>query len=194
MIFAAKRIESGQMPSTRGHFLLASPSLHDPNFERRVVFMIKHDDEGAIGVIINHPITPEVTVADALGESFESAASVRAPLHRGGPCEGPMMILSTRSGLKSEEILPGIYFTAASEDIEAVMSENFEPSRYIVGYAGWAADQLENELAEGSWEILPATKEDVFGHPEGQWDRLFSRATLLKHVRPQDIPKDPELN
>ncbi len=182
------------MPSTRGHFLLASTSLRDPNFEKRVVFIVKHDTEGAIGLIINHPIVPIVTVADALGDTFESAASVRAPLHRGGPCEGPMMILSGHRGPKSDEILPGVYFTAASEDIETVMSENFEPSRYIVGYAGWAADQLEGELAEGSWEILPASKDDVFAQPEGQWEKLMGRATLLKYMRAEDIPKDPELN
>lgn len=182
------------MPSTRGHFLIASHSLRDPNFEKRVVFMVKHDHEGAIGVIINYPIVPEVTVADALGENFESAAAIFAPLHRGGPCEGPMMILSSRHGPRSDEILPGVFFTAASEDIETVMSEAHEPSRYIIGYAGWAVDQLEGELAEGSWEILPATKDDVFDETDGQWDRLMSRAVLLKHVRPEDIPKNPELN
>ena len=95
------------MNSLRGLMLLATPSLRDPNFERRVVLMVRHDDDGAIGLVINHPLVPEVTVADALGENYESAASIRAPLHRGGPCEGPMMILSTKSGSRSDEVLPG---------------------------------------------------------------------------------------
>jgi putative transcriptional regulator len=182
------------MPSTRGHFLLASSSLRDPNFEQGVVLMVKHDDDGAIGVIINHPIAPEVTVADALGDNFESAADIRSPLHKGGPCEGPMMILTSKPGPKSDEVIPGIFFTAASEDIEAVMSDAHEPSRYIIGYAGWSSDQLEGELSEGSWEILPATKEDVFGTTHDLWQRLMGRATLLKYMRPEDIPEDPEMN
>jgi putative transcriptional regulator len=156
--------------------------------------MVKHDEDGAIGVIINHPIVPEVTVADALGDNFESAAAIRAPLHRGGPCEGPMMIITSKPGPKSDEVVPGIYFTAASEDIEAVMNNAHEPSRYIVGYAGWASDQLEGELSEGSWEILPATRDDIFGQTHDLWQRLMSRATLLKYMRPEDIPKDPEMN
>lgn len=156
--------------------------------------MVKHDDDGAIGVVINHPIVPEITVADALGDHFESAADVRAPLHKGGPCEGPMMIVTSKPGSKSEEILPGIFFTAASEDIEAVMSEGHEPCRYIIGYAGWASDQLEGELSEGSWEIIPATRDDLFGQTHNLWQRLMSKATLLKHVRPEDIPENPEMN
>ena len=112
MNFSPKRIESRQMKSLRGHFLLASLSLRDPNFERRVVLMVKHDDDGAIGLVINQPL--DVTVADVLGENYESAASIRSPLHRGGPCEGPMMILSTRSGPKSRCSMSGSPASAVS--------------------------------------------------------------------------------
>ncbi len=104
------------------------------------------------------------------------------------------MILSSHPGHKSDEVLPGLFFTAAPEDIEAIMADAVEPARYVVGYAGWSADQLEGELAEGAWLILPATREDLFSAPSGLWDRLFSRANLMKYMRAEDIPKNPELN
>lgn len=182
------------MISLRGKCLLANPSLRDPNFAQSVVLMVRHDDDGAVGVILNKPHESGVTVADALGESVEAAESIRSLLHHGGPCQGPMMVVTSLHCPQSDEVMPGIYFTSAREDIESIMSKAHEPTRYIIGYAGWAAEQLEGELAEGSWEIVSASADEVFSEPAGLWQRLMDRATLLKYMRPEDIPKNPELN
>lgn len=179
------------MQSLRGQFLLASPSLRDPNFMRSVILIIRHDDEGAVGVIINSLL--DATVAEVLGDDVESV--VDEPLRRGGPCEGPMMVLHDLAELDaSDEVTTGIYYTHARADIERVMSETDTQAVYVIGYAGWQADQLEREMSEGSWLTMPASNGDVFGGTNDLWQRLSSRASLLKFLPPEKIPDDPGLN
>lgn len=179
------------MTSLRGHFLIASHALLDTYFEQSVILMIRHDDEGAVGVVINKPLT--ATVADALGE--EIAVAVDEPLRRGGPCEGPMMVIHDRADLDaSDEVTRGIYYTHARADIEHVMGETAARALYLVGYAGWGAEQLEREMEEGSWRTIPAAEADIFGPTTDLWSRLSSRAGLLKFLPPDKIPDDPRLN
>lgn len=179
------------MQSLRGQFLLASPSLRDPNFLRSVILIIRHDDEGAIGLIINAPL--EATVADALGD--ELGSEVQEPLRRGGPCDGPMMVLHDVGQLDAgDEVLPGIYYTHTRSDIEQVMATPTPQALYVIGYAGWQADQLEREMAEGSWVLLQATPGEIFSPANDLWQRLSTRAGLLKFLPPEQIPEDPNLN
>jgi putative transcriptional regulator len=181
------------MPSLKGHFLLASASLRDPNFIRCVVLLVRHDEQGALGLVINNELP--VTVADALSESMEIAEAVEAPLFKGGPCSGPLMALSGRAADSSEEVLPGVSFSMDKHDIEQWMSDQVTPIRFVLGYAGWGSEQLEQELAEGSWSVLPATPQDVFSDVgEDLWTKLMSRANLLKFVQPDSIPDDESQN
>ena len=180
-------------PSLQGQFLLAASSLDDSNFEQAVVLMVRHDGDGAMGVIVNRPL--DVTVADALGETVESAIAIDQPLHQGGPCTGPMMVLHGDATIGGDLVLPGVRLTTARDDIEAVMARGVAtPSRYLVGYAGWASDQLEREFAEGSWLVTPATIAETFGATADLWQKLASRATLAKFIRPGDLPRDANLN
>jgi putative transcriptional regulator len=181
------------VPSLKGHFLLASPSLRDPNFVRCVVLLVRHDEQGAMGLVINNALP--VSVAEALGQAIEIAGDVDETLYKGGPCNGPVMALSGYTYESSEEVLPGVSFSIDDEDVKRLMTEQASPVRYIVGYAGWGSEQLEQELAEGAWSVLPATPQDVFGpSDEDLWGKLMSRATLLKFVKPEDIPEDPSQN
>ena len=152
--------------------------------------MTKHDEDGAIGVIINHPL--EATVAEVIGDDVETA--VDEPLRRGGPCDGPMIVLHERPDLEaSDEVLPGIFHTHARSDIERIMADDSR-AVYVIGYAGWEATQLEREMSEGSWQTLPASPTDVFGATDDLWQRLTSRAGLLKFLPADRIPEDPGLN
>lgn len=177
----------------RGQLLLAAPSLDDPNFHQSVVLLIAENDDGLLGVILNSPL--EVTVADALGENVESAAEIAQPLYRGGPCRGPMMVLHGDDLIDGQTVVPGVRYTDDREAIERVMSTN-DPARskYFIGYAGWGAEQLEREIAEGSWLLTPATQADAFADAEDLWQRLSVRATLGRFVKPGDIPPNPNLN
>lgn len=189
------------MRSLRGHFLIASQALLDPNFRRSVILMVKHDDEGAMGLIVNAPL--EVTVAEALGDSIIEAASVDLPLHRGGPCQGPMMVLHAQppeavtdepSDDAADEVIPGVQITDSREDIQAIMTKPTKPARYIIGYAGWGTEQLESEIEEGSWLTVEATVQDIFTEPSEQWEKLTAKAGLTKFIPPDQIPEDPGLN
>lgn len=177
----------------RGHLLLAAPSLEDPNFHQSVVLLFAHNEAGATGVILNAPL--EVTVGQALGDAIESAGTVQEPLYRGGPCGTPVLVLHGNESIPGETILPGVRLSADREAIEQLMSEgNTAGARFFLGFSGWGSEQLENELAEGSWLTLPATAAEAFGETDDLWQRLSVRATLGRFVKPGDIPQDPNLN
>ncbi len=178
------------MASLAGHFLIAAQALRDPNFLRSVVLLVRHDESGALGLIVNAPT--DLTVADALGDSLEAAQDHKDPIYRGGPCEGPVMLLHGRAD--GQEVLPGVHFTANREEIEQTLTMSGGAIRCFLGFAGWTHDQLETELAEGSWVVIPANVQDVFGSTTNLWSRLMSRSNLLKFVNPENIPDEPDLN
>jgi putative transcriptional regulator len=178
--------------SLRGQFLLAAESLVDPNFARSVVLIVKHDDDGALGLIVNRPT--DYTVEQAC-DDVEAAEGVDELIHSGGPCPGPMMALHERIELdESEPVLEGVHFTSSRPVLEQLMGEAVGPRRFFAGYAGWGAQQLESELAEESWLTIPATPADVFSDDPQLWNRLSARVNLLKFVRPEHIPDDPQVN
>src|SRR3982751_5237695 len=101
------------MKSLKGHLLISSPRLMDPNFVRTVVLMVQHGEEGALGLILNRPL--QATVRDVCEKVLETPCEIEAPLHQGGPCEGPLMVLHTDAdgGIGGEvEVMPGVHFTA----------------------------------------------------------------------------------
>jgi putative transcriptional regulator len=180
------------MPSLRGHFLLASPSMRDANFVESAIFMIRHGPDGALGLIVNKPL--EITVEEACTDQLPAAEGATQPLLRGGPCDGPLMAITGLSLEGTLTVMPGVHFAVETGPIETLLRENLSPSLFFAGYAGWAADQLETELAEGSWEVLPANIDDIFHADDSTWSRLMTRAKLLKHIRADQIPHAPDLN
>jgi putative transcriptional regulator len=106
-----------------------------------------------------------------------------------------MMVLHDLAELDaSDEVTAGIFYTHTRADIERVMADGAVRAVYVIGYAGWQADQLEREMAEGSWLTIQASAGDVFGGTADLWQRLSSRAGLLKFLPPERIPDDPGLN
>jgi putative transcriptional regulator len=178
--------------SLRGHLLISGASLWDPNFRRTVVLIGHHDDEGAVGVVLNRPL--ETTV--------EEAARPLAPLvlpgetlFRGGPVQPEAAVVLAdfedpgRAGVLA---LDSIGFLPEEADPESL--GGLRRARVFAGYAGWGAGQLEAELDENSWHAIPARPEDVFTpRPEGLWavavGRLGPGFRLLA-----TMPLDPQLN
>lgn len=155
--------------SLAGSFLVARPPLHDPNFERTVVLLLAHNDDGAFGLVVNRP-------AQAEGLPF--------PLFVGGPCPAPGLLMihghpewaetdtDPQEGGKPE-LAPGLYIGDASSFETATSTEESGRFRVFRGYAGWGGGQLEGELAAGAWVVVPASGELVFDTPpEELWDRL----------------------
>lgn len=165
------------MTSTAGRLLVAEPMLGDPNFERTVVLMIEHTDEGALGLVLNRPT--DVTAADVLPE-WAGLATEPAVLHVGGPVE-------ERSGwclgrAREPDALEG--FVPVVGDLglvdldqdPATLRSALRSLRLYVGYSGWGGGQLEDELAASAWFVLDAEPDDPF-LPDGAalWRRILAR-------------------
>lgn len=178
--------------SLTGKFLLASNSLLDPNFLRTVVLVVRHDEDGAFGLVVNRPMT--VTVAAALAPLIEEANHIDAPVYFGGPCQGPVFVLHTDVGIGGESPLEGVYVTTDREAIEALLVAGSEPIKFFASYSGWSKGQLESELAENSWLVCDAGIGEIFAVGDNLWSRLHTQINLSKYVRPELIPDDPTVN
>ncbi|MEM8872834.1 MAG: YqgE/AlgH family protein [Planctomycetota bacterium] len=179
------------MPSLAGQFLIAAPSLRDPNFYRSVILIVQHDDEGALGLIVNRPM--ELTVADAVDDDVEAADGLESQLHLGGPCPGLLSVLHDDNAI-GHDVIEGVRFTNDRAEIERLMRSDPARSKYIAGYAGWGPAQLEDEVSEDAWLIADAKADDVFREPPDLWQRLLTRLHLEQYIDPERIPDEPGLN
>lgn len=184
------------MKSMQGHFLVASPHLSDPNFFRSVVLVVQHDDEGAFGLVLNRPT--EKTVGD-LWEMLteEEECECEQLVHHGGPVEGPLTAIHSRSECSENEVAPGVFFSAAQENLNRLVQQSDGVLRVFMGYAGWAAGQLEAELEQGGWLSVKAAKEVVFGDQDEMWKSVVERIghdILATSVRTKHVPSDPANN
>jgi len=180
------------MESTRGKLLIASGRLGDPNFFRSVVLMVQHSEEGALGLILNRPL--EATVKEACQEFLEEPCENEDSLFRGGPCEGPLMVVHREESAKDQDILPGVYFTTERYKIASLLRGPSHDVRFFVGYAGWAAGQLESEMESDSWIVCPADAAHIFQSNETLWAKLMVQQSLGEQIDTDNIPDDPTVN
>lgn len=184
------------MKSLKGHLLVASPALLDPNFHKAVVLMFEHTAKGAAGVVLNRPI--EASITDIAEQVFEQPLEWDKPISLGGPVPGPLMVIHRREALADQEIMPGVFSTIEAEKVREILREKTEPSLVVANYAGWGPGQLEAELAEDSWLTTPARTEHVFGaDPQGLWDEVMRQIRsddLAAFLRVPNVPGDPSMN
>ncbi len=183
------------MKSLAGKLLVAAPQLRDPNFCQTVVFMIQHEPQGALGVVLNRPSEKSVNeVWELIGKE---PCDVDQLVHLGGPVPGPLLALHTLESQSDQEVLSGIYVTGQESAFQALVEHPDASYRFFSGHAGWEGGQLEGELKSGGWLSSQATMEDVFSDYESLWKRVTSRIGLqisAPGLRPEQIPKDPGLN
>jgi putative transcriptional regulator len=183
------------MKSLQGHLLVASPKLADPNFFHAVVLVVQHNDEGALGLVLNRPL--QTTVREMWEEVGDGDCEVDGPLHQGGPCEGPLMVVHGEHDQSEIQVSNGIHFCTSRERIEKLVGDHGEAMKFFVGYAGWTAGQLEAELDQSSWLTLEANAKVVFEGDEHMWTdliRAISRTAVTGLVDPKRIPDDPSVN
>lgn len=163
------------------HFLIAMPALEDPNFSRTVTYICEHNEEGALGIVINRP--SELVLGDLLGHLEIECDSdcARAPVHVGGPVQrerGFVLHPSAGDWEASIEIGGSISVTTSRDILEALASGG-GPERFLValGYAGWGPGQLEQEMAENAWLSGPAEASVIFDTQDDQ--RWRAAAALL---------------
>jgi len=181
--------------SLKGHFLVASPHLLDPNFARTVVLMIHHSEDGAFGVVINRPA--DKTIRQVWERATERPCSVERPINVGGPVSGPLIAVHTDATAAEMQVIPGLYFSAQREHLERLVERNDHQFRLFVGHSGWGKGQLERELDQGAWFTTPATIEDVFDDEAGLWRKIANRIgerLLCSALNLSSLPPDASLN
>ena len=183
------------MKSLQGHFLVASPKLADGNFYKSVVLMIKHDDEGAFGLILNRPT--ESSVREVWKMVAADEIDCPQPIFLGGPVTGPLVALHRLKSAAEMEVLPGLYFAAHKDQLHKIVSQSAKPFRFFSGYAGWAGGQLEGELKAGGWLTAKAKKDLIFHAGDDLWDqvvRTIGENILGAAIKAKHVPENPSLN
>jgi putative transcriptional regulator len=186
--------------SLTGHLLVASPVLGDPNFERSVVLLVDHDEEGALGVVLNRPTTVSVgAVVPAWGDYTTGPPQV----FKGGPVgeDSALALGALAPGHDSDADEPDgfrrLFGTIGLVDLDAEpddLAAELRAVRVFAGYAGWGPGQLEDELAEQAWFVVESLPGDAFSDvPERLWrDVLRRQGGDLALVA--TFPDDPSLN
>ncbi len=182
--------------SLAGKLLVASPLLVDPNFQRSVVLMCLHDENGALGLILNRPVDA-AQVSDHLPEWGDTVAPPGV-LFVGGPVEPASALALARSpGEEPPMSWTPVAHRAGLIDISRGPTEFaavIDMVRIFGGYAGWGASQLADEIAEKAWFIVDSWPSDLFtNRPETLWKDVLTRQggdlALMAHY-----PDDPSLN
>ncbi|HET6951921.1 MAG TPA: YqgE/AlgH family protein [Acidimicrobiales bacterium] len=182
--------------TTAGRLLIAEPMLGDPNFDRTVVLMIEHTDDGALGVVLNRPT--ELEVGAVLGD-WAGLAAAPPVLYMGGPVEqnGVLALGRRRPGGSAVPGWSRVLGDVGTVDLHLEPDElagGLDGIRFFAGYSGWGGGQLERELAEGAWLVVTADSADVFApDPDVMWRSVLRRqggkVSMLAH-----FPAHPSLN
>jgi putative transcriptional regulator len=180
------------MESLRGHLLISSGGLYDPNFRHTVVLVGEHNSDGALGVVLNRAL--DVTVGTTI-PTLSDLVSPDEPLFQGGPVQPISPVLLAE--LENPELADLLVFGSVGFLVGDV-SEDVGPSilraRVFAGYSGWGPGQLEAELAGDSWIIEPASADDVFTDaPDLLWSTVLERKGP-EYRRLARMPYDPSMN
>jgi putative transcriptional regulator len=181
------------MESLAGQFLIASPSILDPNFHRTVVFVTAHSEEGAVGVILNR--RSDATVGEAVPQ-LAPLSDLEDPVFVGGPVNPEGVAVLAEFDDPDEAgvvVLEDIGFVALDDALDGVPPE-LQRTRVFAGVAGWGPEQLEGELDRDDWIIEPAALDDIFtDDPEGLWGNVLQRKGG-SYALVARMPLDPSLN
>jgi putative transcriptional regulator len=185
--------------SLKGRLVVATPALPDPNFDRTVVLLLAHSEEGAAGVVLNRP--SDMHVSEPLPK-WDRLAAEPAVVFVGGPV-GPGGAICLAIGAPAEPggpmaagwtpLRPELGTLDLEQDPDEIGAE-VEAIRVFAGYAGWGAGQLEREISAGAWFVIPAQTADVISaEPLGLWKQVLRREGGRLAIVAA-FPADPELN
>lgn len=162
-----------EMTNLTNHFLIAMPTLGDPNFFRTVTYMCQHNDKGALGIIINRPT--DMTLSDILEQMKIATGDGEfrdLPIYYGGPVQSDrgFVIHEPVGNWDSSFQVAGSVALTTSRDIIEAIAAGEGPKQILIalGYAGWGEGQLEREIVENAWLNAPANTEILFDIPPNQ--------------------------
>ncbi len=152
------------------HFLIAMPNLADSNFFHTVTYICMHNEEGAMGIIINRPMKVSLgDILEHLNIDLEEPRVSRVPIYDGGPVakERGFIIHQPVGDWEAMLTMSDDLGITTSRDVLIAIAQGRGPQRFLValGYAGWAAGQLEQEIAENAWLTAPVDTNIIFNTP-----------------------------
>jgi len=179
-----------EIVSMAGSLLLAHPGMRDPNFRRTVVLLSAHGDDGAIGLVLNRPMSKQL---GELNAEFAASLLAKVPVYQGGPVQTDQLILAA---WQADPLGDGfkLHFGIDVDKAEALQNEADVQLRAFLGYSGWTKGQLENELKQNTWVVTPVEPRLVEREEgPGLW------RTILSGLSPEwklmaNEPDDPEMN
>jgi putative transcriptional regulator len=173
-----------------GRLLIAAPNMFDENFVRAVVLICAHDENGALGVVLNRPT--EIPVVDHLPEWVEAAASPPV-VFLGGPVQVEVAVGLATSQSVIEEWTPVVGDTGLI-DLSTCSPGSVIRARVYAGYTGWGAGQLESEVDRADWLVVAAHADDPFDDdPPSLRRRVLARQSDSIRLY-ANYPEDPRLN
>lgn len=152
------------------HFLIAMPAMDDPYFSRTLIYIAEHNDQGALGLIVNRPIDMDLaTLFEKIEVPLESPNVGRLPVYFGGPVQTDRGFVLHRpvGNWQSTLAVTSEVGLTSSRDVLQAVGKDGQPGEIMVtlGYSGWGAGQLENELVQNAWLTVPADPRILFELP-----------------------------
>ena len=164
------------------HFLIAMPNMADPHFSKTLTYICEHNEQGALGLVINRPL--DMTLAQLLDQVSIPISSARCeaiPVHFGGPVQtdrGFVLHSPVGNWQSTLSISAGIGLTTSKDILQAIAGgEGPRHMLITLGYAGWAPGQIEQELAQNAWLTVAARDDVMFDMPAAQ--RLAAAMKML---------------
>lgn len=166
----------------KDHFLIATPVLTDPYFKKSVVYLCEHDEDGAMGFIINFPV--KLTVQELLSNvetiKHQPDPPLTNPVFLGGPLElerGFVLHSPLRDNSQSTKLNKQLLLSNSNAVLSTLGTDN-EPEKYMVtlGYASWDSGQLEQEVINNHWLTIESENDIIFNTPvEKRWSESLQR-------------------
>jgi putative transcriptional regulator len=184
---ASREVGSQEPPGAvgRGELLVATEELRDPRFFHAVIYLLKHDETGTIGLVVNHPVA-EMPMADLLRSVgvHRPGTAGQVRVHSGGPVDparGFVLHSTDYKGPDNQVVKDGLAFSVHPAILTAI-ADGRGPRRWLffLGYAGWAPGQLEAEIQRGDWITVEPDQALLFDEPaERKWDRAIARRRFV---------------
>ncbi len=188
---------SGEPINLTNQFLIAMPGMTDDNFARTVVYLCEHSEKGALGLVINKPIDIKLkNLFEKVDLSLDREELAEQPVYFGGPVQTERGFVMHEKGpadappYNSSIVIPGgVVEVTTSRDVLEALSSGAGPKKVLVtlGYSGWTAGQLEDELARNGWLNVDADASVIFDTPVEQ---RYERALALLGVDPRMLSQE----
>jgi putative transcriptional regulator len=182
------------IPLGPGKILIAEPFLSDPYFKRSVILLCEHSDEGSFGFVLNNYIEMD------LDQLMDNLPNMETRISIGGPVKSSNLFYIHSLGSAIENSVPiaeGIYMGGDFDALQQMLKMGkLEPHqiRFFVGYAGWSANQLHEELEQKSWIVGEADPEMLMNTQDNELWKTILHDMGKDYARLTDLPSDPNLN